>query len=203
MGQLEAELRHALAALTPRLAEAADSVPRAAVAMILAPNETGAAEVLFIRRAEVDGDPWSGHMAFPGGRQSPEDLDLIETALRETREETGLKLRPQSVIGRLDDYRPSSPGLPPIVIAPFVAWLSERGPIEPNHEVAGHVWVPLHVLTNPAHRSSFTLQRGDHSRIFVTIEYEGYTIWGLTFNIVGQFLAALEGSRVLEREGGG
>ena len=195
MQDLEAELRGLFASHPPRLKVDADDVPRAAVAMILAPREPAAAEsatdVLFIRRAEVDGDPWSGHMAFPGGRQSVGDADLIETARRETREETGIDFARTSVTGRLDDYHPSSPGLPPIVIAPFVVWLPEQAPIEPNHEIAGHVWVPLEVLSDPVHRSDFTLHRSERSRTFVTIEYEGHTIWGLTFNIVSQFLDVL------------
>ena len=49
------------------------------------------AEVLFIRRSEQPGDPWSGHMAFPGGRQAPTDRELLDTARRETLEEIGLK----------------------------------------------------------------------------------------------------------------
>lgn len=206
MGQLEAELRRALEGHEPRLAVDADDVPRAAVAMILAPrwaSDTSSSletDVLFIRRAEVDGDPWSGHMAFPGGRQSAGDADLIETARRETREETGLGFARASVVGRLDDLHPSSPDLPPIVIAPFVVWLPEKAPIEPNHEIAGHVWVPLDVLADPVHRSSFTLHRGPRSHTFVTIEHEGHTIWGLTFNIVSQFLDTLGSEGLIDRD---
>lgn len=209
---METELRRALERHEPRLAVDADDVPRAAVAMIFAPRDasapeaigeersaTGAAtDVLLIRRAEVDGDPWSGHMAFPGGRESADDADLIETARRETREETGIDFARERVVGRLDDYHPSSPGLPPIVIAPFVVWLPEKAPIEPNHEIAGHLWVPFPVLADPVHRSSFTLHRGEHSRTFVTIEYEGHTIWGLTFNIVSQLLDVLTSAGLLD-----
>src|SRR5215471_21768996 len=75
----------------------------AAVAAILRDRE-GEAEVLLIRRAQKTGDPWSGHMAFPGGRQDPSDLDLLHTAVRETQEEVGLELSPgRNLIGRLDD----------------------------------------------------------------------------------------------------
>ena len=205
MRDFETDVRDTLSDRTPHLAEDADDVARAAVALILAPSRgrepvfvdaravgiDDAPDVLFIRRAELDGDPWSGHMAFPGGRQSASDSDLIETARRETREETGVEISRDDVVGRLDDLYPSSPDLPPIVIAPFVVWIPERADIQPNHEIAGHLWVPLSTLADPVHRSSFTLQRGDRSRTFDTIEYEGHTIWGLTFNIVSQFLDAL------------
>ena len=59
---------------------------RAAVALVLREN-AGDPEILLIRRAERKGDPWSGHMAFPGGREDARDESLLETALRETREE--------------------------------------------------------------------------------------------------------------------
>lgn len=199
---MKSALRRALEAHEVRFEPNADDVPRAAVATILAPRDPAAAEsatdVLFIRRAEVDGDPWAGHMAFPGGRQSAGDADLIDTARRETLEETAVDLARDAVIGRLDDYHPSSPGLPPIVIAPFVFWLPDRPPIEPNHEIAGHLWVPLEVLGDPVHRSSFTLHQAERSRTFVTIEYEGHTIWGLTFNIVSQFLGVLRRAGLVE-----
>src|SRR5262245_25433216 len=93
----------------------------AAVAAILR-DRGGEAEVLLIRRAKKATDPWSGHMAFPGGRQDPEDLDLLHTAVRETKEEIGLDLLPdRNLVGRLDDLaaivRGNRVGL---VIAPFV-----------------------------------------------------------------------------------
>src|SRR5689334_10230467 len=75
----------------------------AAVAAVLR-DRGGEAEVLLIRRAQKETDPWSGHMAFPGGRQDPSDRDLLHTAVRETEEEVGLELRPEEhLIGRLDD----------------------------------------------------------------------------------------------------
>ena len=53
-------------------------------------------DILFIKRAEKPGDPWSGHMAFPGGHLEPKDADLKEhVACRETLEEIGLDLKPQ------------------------------------------------------------------------------------------------------------
>ncbi|MCA9639821.1 MAG: NUDIX domain-containing protein, partial [Myxococcales bacterium] len=63
----------------------------AAVAAVLRPTDADT-EVLLIRRAEHEGDPWSGHMAFPGGRHDPTDPDLLTTARRETLEEVGLDL---------------------------------------------------------------------------------------------------------------
>jgi 8-oxo-dGTP pyrophosphatase MutT (NUDIX family) len=61
-------------------------VPRAAVALVLRDGAPGEVELLFIRRAEHEKDPWSGHMGFPGGRAEPGDASLEATAVRETLE---------------------------------------------------------------------------------------------------------------------
>ena len=73
-------LRAALLAPSTRL-DFPDA-PRAAVAAIFTPT----LELLFMRRAEVSGDPWSGHLAFPGGRVDPTDRDDLHAAMRETEE---------------------------------------------------------------------------------------------------------------------
>ncbi len=86
---------------------------QAAVALVLVPGSEGP-ELLLIKRTERDDDPWSGQMAMPGGRRDEEDHDLLQTAIRETREETSVDLGEAEVLGELDDLSPSSPHLPPI-----------------------------------------------------------------------------------------
>jgi 8-oxo-dGTP pyrophosphatase MutT (NUDIX family) len=76
----------------------------AAVAVVLREAD-GGPEVLFIERARRAGDPWSGHMAFPGGRIDPEDAHARGAAERETREEVGVDLAGAEPLGRLDDLR--------------------------------------------------------------------------------------------------
>ena len=121
----------------------------AAVAAILREREERA-EVLLIRRAEHDGDPWSGHMAFPGGRHDPADLDLVDTAIRETREEVGLELRRADAIGRLDDFQAVARGRRiAMIIAPFVFHLPNDAALSVNpREVTEAVWTPLEPLAN-------------------------------------------------------
>lgn len=169
---------------------------RAAVALILRDgSETGSTpEALFVRRARVEGDPWSGHMALPGGRAERFDADLLETACRETREETGLVLKREDCLGRLAEIHPRSPHLPPICVTPFVAWVDGSQEPRLNHELADHVWIPVSVLSDPSYRS--TLVRDVPStREFPTIEFEGHVIWGLTFAILEDFLEAVDAGR--------
>src|SRR5690606_40974634 len=91
----------------------------AGVALVLRPREE--LELLLIKRAEYESDPWSGHIALPGGQREPHDPDLVATAFRETGEETGVPLsRTGGLLGALDELHPRNPRLPSIVIAPFV-----------------------------------------------------------------------------------
>src|SRR5205085_11954415 len=97
----------------------------AAIALVLRPG-TGAVdadpELLMIKRAEAEGDPWSGHVACPGGRMDPGDHDLEQTAIRETWEETGVDLaRDGQILGALDDISPRTLSLTPIIVRPYVA----------------------------------------------------------------------------------
>ena len=91
----------------------------AAVSLIL--REGKELEVLLIKRAEIEGDPWSGQMALPGGRKDASDSSLLQTAMRETEEEVGLSLESEAVpLGRLEPTIPATHRLPPITIFPFV-----------------------------------------------------------------------------------
>jgi 8-oxo-dGTP pyrophosphatase MutT (NUDIX family) len=159
----------------------------AAVALVL---RTGAElELLMIKRAEREHDPWSGHMALPGGRRSADDVDLLQTALRETKEELGLDIATDDVLGALDDVHPRSTRLPSIVVAPYVVVASPDAEIHPDaREVETALWVPLPALRDPAAVSELVLELGDFSRTFPSIVYGEYTIWGLTHRILTQFL---------------
>lgn len=169
---------------------------RAAVTLLLTPEPEipEQIEALFALRAEVEGDPWSGHVALPGGREDPGDADLVDTALRELREETAVDLPRSAFVGRLDDLHPRATHLPSIVVSPFVAWLAERPVVNENYELAGHVWIPLSDLAAPERRSSFVRQAPE-PREFETIEYAGARVWGLTLAIVDDFLRRIGRAR--------
>jgi 8-oxo-dGTP pyrophosphatase MutT (NUDIX family) len=202
---LEALLAHpALARLARSLSERpgaqlALSPPlrRAAVALIIRGAELPAArdglEVLMIKRADYEGDPWSGHVALPGGRQEPGDASLEATAVRETREETAIDLTTHGrILGRLDELEPRTPVLPPIAIAPYVALLAPGAPMRLSEEVDAAFWVPLERLRDPAAWSDVQLEVRGVRRTFPAFLYEGYVIWGLTERILKQFLLRLD-----------
>ena len=133
--------------LLPADARAADPV-HAAVAGVLRDGEQGA-ELLLIERVKRPGDPWSGQMALPGGRVQLDDPSPLDTAIRETHEETGVVLRGTPVLGRLDEQAPSSSG-GSFRVAGYVFSLGDSAPaLRPNHEVADALWLPLEALLQP------------------------------------------------------
>jgi 8-oxo-dGTP pyrophosphatase MutT (NUDIX family) len=160
----------------------------AAVALLVRPQDQ--LELLLIRRAEVEGDPWSGHVALPGGRRQPGDQNLLDTARRETEEETGIPLAAVgSFIGALDELKPSSPRLPPLVIAPFVLAVPPNTEAEPNPaEVQAAIWVPLEALRDERSASKIVLELEQGPLQFPAYEYRDYVVWGLTYRVLEQFL---------------
>jgi 8-oxo-dGTP pyrophosphatase MutT (NUDIX family) len=174
------------------VAEVEEGVRAAAVALIVSAGEDGDPELLFIKRAERQGDPWSGHVAFPGGRHDPGDASLEATAVRETYEETGVDLRRDGVVlGTLDDLYPRTPTLPPVVVRPFVAALAPRAALSLSDECADAFWVPLATLQAPdAAHESVVLVRGERWRV-ASYRHGEHVIWGMTERILQQFLATL------------
>jgi len=164
--------------------------PARAAVLIALRDDRGEPELLLIRRAERQGDPWSGQIALPGGRRSPNDLSLQYTAIRETHEETGFDVTGRGrVLGMLDELRPRTPVLPPIVVSPFVAVVDPPDQLTLNHEVAEAFWVPWSVLVNPdSTRESEVQARGATWRAPSFVIHE-YIVWGMTERILRGLLA--------------
>lgn len=188
------DLRHLAASLARLPGQAApdDGAPaRAAVALALRPVRASL-EVLMIRRAEREGDPWSGQVALPGGRWSVGDATLVDTALRETWEEVGVDLRDAGlVLGTLDELRPRTAVLPSIVITPVVVAFDAPAPLVLSDEVADAFWVPLDVLRAPdTTRESEVRARGATWRV-PSFVLGPHVVWGLTERILRQLLSRL------------
>ena len=186
--RLEAELR------SRNALEVDDSLARrAAVAILIRDGVSGEPEILFIQRAEYEGDPWSGHVAFPGGREEPGDDSLLDTAIRETFEETGIDLRGRSeVAGVLDDLRPRTVRLPAVVVRPFVFLVSDVCEPVLSSEVAGAFWVPLSVLLDRSVWRDARVRAGDAEISRFAFHHEGYVVWGMTERILSGLLSLLE-----------
>lgn len=149
-------------------------------------------ELLFIKRAVVARDPWSGHIAFPGGRHDASDSSLEHTAIRETREEVSIDVgRYGRVLGRLDDLAPRSPRLPPIIVRPFVAVVPASLQFVRNHEVADAFWTPVAHMSSVAARAEYELSVDGMSVMFPAYAAGGHVVWGLTERIVTQLLPLL------------
>jgi len=168
------------------VADAPDARP-AAVALVLLEGQQGL-EILIIKRAEREDDPWSGQMAFPGGRYGAGDLDLEATAVRETREETGVDLSGAERLGALDDLYPRTSLLPPVVVRPFVFALSRRAALVPSDEVQRAFWLPLARLSEPGVRRdvTLTLRGGTHTLPAYLVDDD--LIWGMTERILTPFV---------------
>lgn len=158
----------------------------AAVAIVLVPDPDA---LLLIRRAHRDGDPWSGHMALPGGRAEPADADLAATAIRETAEEVGIPLLAEHLLGALSDVAPRTPTLPRIAVRPFVFRLPGRPMLKLNPEVAAAEWVELGLLMNPEIRQEVTVQVAGGSRRFPAFVTPHGVVWGLTERILTRLLS--------------
>lgn len=161
----------------------------AAVALVLRGATLPDAELLFIRRAERAGDPWSGHIAFPGGRRDAGDPSLEFTARREVREELSLDLDVgATVLGVLDDLRPRSPALPSIVVRPFVYRVQGEVALVPNAEVHSAFWVPIATLRESAVRGEHAFERNGSRLRFPAFRLGDDVVWGMTERILTQFL---------------
>jgi len=181
-----ATVRRALRDHRPQVADAPDARP-AAVALVLLEGPQGL-EILLIRRAERADDPWSGQIALPGGRYDVGDGDLFATAVRETREETGVDLSGAERLGVLDDLYPRTSTLPPVVVRPFVFGLAQRTALVPSDEVQRAFWLPLRRLSEPGVRRDVTLTLRGAVRTFPAYLVDDDLIWGMTERILTPFV---------------
>jgi 8-oxo-dGTP pyrophosphatase MutT (NUDIX family) len=171
--------------------------PRAAVAMVFSPEVDGPGlDVLMIKRAEKRGDPWSGHMAFPGGREDPEDRGLLATAVRETMEEVGLALEGAELLGALPALtsptraigRRKALTIQPYVFAhhaPLPALTPELGEVASVHRFA------LRRLLADEGRATFPWEWKGQRFKMPCVLMDGCRIWGLSLRMLDDLMDRL------------
>ncbi|MGB1351156.1 MAG: NUDIX hydrolase [Luminiphilus sp.] len=178
------------------VASPAEPLPskRAAVAISLRLGVSGP-EMLMIQRAVREGDPWSGHMGFPGGRKDASDATDVACAKRETREEIGFDLDTYGeLICQLSDVNTGwRADRPEMLVAPFIFRVDSTPDFELNHEVDDTLWVPLSFLLDDANRSRHQWDwRGEvlESDAFT---YDNRLIWGLSLMMIDELLEIIDG----------
>jgi 8-oxo-dGTP pyrophosphatase MutT (NUDIX family) len=188
------EIRRALSGYQPALAKR-ESDRHASVALVLREGGERGSEILFIERAEKEGDPWSGHMAFPGGRVDLPGESPEQAAVRETLEEVGLSLAGGERLGRLDDLEGRHAGRTNgMVISAFVYHLPEPGAlVRQESEVREAFWVPVRELVAPARqvRRAFHGTGSFEFPGIVVGEPDRHVVWGLTYRFLEVFFRAL------------
>ncbi|MCW3997612.1 MAG: CoA pyrophosphatase [Candidatus Bathyarchaeota archaeon] len=148
----------------------------AAVGLLLKPGQEDY-EILFVKRVERSSDPWSGQIAFPGGKHDPEDKTLKDTVIREIFEETGINLQENSFLGVLKatNSKPSRN----IRILPFIAILKEGATIKLNeNELDCYFWIPYKKIVNSKGVAEFS------NRKVPAYILEEEIVWGVTYRIL-------------------
>lgn len=169
-----------------------DALPRAAVCMILKPGSSSSQlETLLVKRIESENDPWSGHMAFPGGRKREDDNDVLYTATREVFEETGIDLSKYEILGSIDEI--VSGGLS-VRVTPFIALASQSTVVQINvRELAEYFWIPVSFFMDEANSKTYRIKRLGEYLDVPSYPYLGTQIvWGMTLRILKDFISRIQ-----------
>ena len=128
-----------------------------------------------------------GEIAFPGGKISDEDGDLLDTALRETREETGISVKRNQIIGQLKPVTTLNSGF---TILPFVCIVNKVNDLTPNSEVDEFLEIPLMPLLQTLSND----KDPEHNSIqeMYTFTFQDHVIWGASARMLKQIIDKLQ-----------
>jgi len=134
----------------------------------------------------------AGEIAFPGGKWCEKDQDLLETAIRETKEELCLEVSKEQVIGQLDSVITLNSKYK---ITPFISFLENIPSLKANSEVGSILHIPLVSFLNtmaednlPEHRSIKEMH---------TFTFEKYNVWGASARMLKQISVLLSEKNLL------
>jgi 8-oxo-dGTP pyrophosphatase MutT (NUDIX family) len=168
--------------------------PEAAVCIVhtRGPEES----ILLIRRAEREGDSWSGQWSLPGGRRDDGDIDLLHTSLRELEEECGIRLRREDLESALPHRLARRRVGPYLLVAPFVFRVdTELATILDPLEAAHAEWVPLDYLRDLDRHCLRSVPGVPSQTLFPGVELEGAPLWGFTYRLLCDWLGLPAGGR--------
>lgn len=167
---------------------------KAGVAVVLREGPQSA-EVLLIERAHHPDDPWSGHMAFPGGRMEDSDDSTRTTAARETFEEVGLSLEDAEYLGHVDELTGNRRTTPRLVVSAHAFHVREHGAFAlDSSEVQQAFWFPLAGLHDPERQVEHVIPDMPEARFpgVLVGEPGRHVVWGLTFRFLERMLYTIE-----------
>lgn len=141
--------------------------------------------ILFTKRTETVKEH-KGQISFPGGTREQGDRTLLDTALRECTEETGLRTEDAEVLGELDDEVTTTSNY---IVSPFVAVIPWPYQFNINEEeVAEIIEVPISALLDKnCLQQDAELLDGKVVDSYA-YHYQGRIIWGATARILNRFL---------------
>lgn len=195
MNPLDA-LNARLQSYLPRRLPGRQWIARCGVILLIADNGLDVGEdtpsILMMRRAERAGDPWSGHVSFPGGRVDPHDTSTRAAALRELQEETGISAVHELVpMGRLSDLLTREHGRRrPMVVSPYVYRTPRAVGLKPSAEAAKLWWEPLSNLVDPARRQTMVWRVARIPIPVPSINVNEARLWGLSLSMVNELIHA-------------
>ncbi len=169
--------------LTRQLSPKPWSHAQAAVAILVKPKQNDI-ELFLVKRAEVDDDPWSGDMAFPGGKKNLQDQTLVDTVEREVLEETNIDLHKIDVIGFMEPIYSSV--RKSLAVQPVVYRFDEYPDVHLNYELTKYLWAPLSEIKNG---KTEAIVKGWEGPVY---QVQGETVWGLTFRMLEKMLKLLD-----------
>ncbi len=183
-GVVSPSFQDALVLVQTTPAELVSPEPGAAVAIVI--RERDEPELLLIQRAEREGDPWSGHMALPGGRRESQDLSLQITAARETQEEVGVSLDGchWTTLGDVHTHKTGTVVRAEVFRVPGETQIGNWS----EGEVADAFWTPFRKFVSGTTDTRYRYEYQGAPILFPGFEIRGRIVWGLTYRILRVFL---------------
>ena len=146
-------------------------------------------EYLLLQRAANPKDPWSGHVAFPGGRLESHDENLMATCIREAREECGINLQKSQLVQSLSPSLAGNHLGKSTWVAPFAFHLLQKPVLQLDpREVAQAFWVPRSFLLDSRNHRSGPILADYPERQFPYLPLEKARLWGFTYKVILEYL---------------